>query len=90
MELGSLQHIELMATQLQSALRCGEEGHAGALLFSFTTYFEKYSVQYNLINDEFLNNLLAVMTDAYTRKDVLFVADILQYELLPYLKNNAV
>jgi hypothetical protein len=80
----SLEHI---ANKLNIKIRCAEEGASGELFTQFINEFTEFSTEYKLHNDELLNNQIAVMANAYERNDKLFVADILQYELIPYLKN---
>lgn len=86
---GSSEHFDYItsiSTLLNKSLRTNKEGFSGALMLDFVNHFQYYSIKNNMINDIALNNYFIVMTQAYEKKDVHFVADILQYEFMPYLK----
>lgn len=86
MEIGSLAHICHLAEHVNINIRCAQEGSTGNAFIAFIYHFTNYSQKNNLDKNENVNNLISVMAQAYERKDILFVADILEYELIPLIK----
>ena len=82
-DLTLLQKTALRATyHMQRA----EQGYAGDAFRIFIDRFTHYSNKHQLTSNQTLANLLEVMSQAQQRSDMLFVADIMQYELIPYLQ----
>lgn len=84
---GTLEKVETVANLTSKYIRCGELAFAGESLSNFIRHFSKFCEDRKLTSNKDIANMLAIMLKAQERNDMLFVADILQYELIPYLKN---
>jgi hypothetical protein len=83
--LNLLEQISIKGQDAANAFRLGYEGTANSLYSSFIDLMTTYTTdtQFEANNDYI--NLINVMLAAQERSDTLFLADILQYELLPML-----
>jgi len=82
----TIETMVLLSTRAIKYIRRGEIANAGEALTYFIEYFSTFSEKNQLAKDNNITNMLTVMLKAQERNDMLFVADILQYELLPYVK----
>ena len=85
----SLIALEKIVIEYTNHIRRAEEGFAGEKLTSFIDNLTNYSTQNKLAENETITNIINVMSLAQQRNDMLFVADIMQYELIPYLQQLA-
>lgn len=75
--------------EIESYYRLGKENQASWQFNMASLAIEDFIAVNNIQPDEHLNNLFNVMLDAQKRRDNLFFADILAYELIPHLKKLA-
>ncbi|NRA61535.1 MAG: hypothetical protein HRU25_11615 [Psychrobium sp.] len=68
--------------------RQGYEGEANELLISFIGQLEHYLAQNDNINNEYVEGLLNLIFQGQQRRDAIFIADIIEYELLVKLAPN--
>lgn len=85
MQLGSIERVNRLSIDVIKHIRLAQEGSTGDSFMRFIKNFTLYSQQHSLNDNETIKNLLEVMASAYERKDILFVADILEYELMPLI-----
>jgi len=85
----SLTMIEKIVVKCAHHIRRAEEGFSGESFTSFIDHLIEYSDQNRLSKNETIANITQVMSQAQQRNDMLFVADIMQYELVPYLQQLA-
>ena len=72
-------------TDVCRALRLGYEGHSSTLLVEFIDLFTPYLQAKPIIKQQELTKVIKVMLSAQTRNDKLFLADIIEYQLVPML-----
>jgi len=82
----ALATIASISTQTIKYIRRGETANVGETLTFFIEHFSTFMEEYQLKKNTNIINMLAVMLKAQEKNDMLFVADILQYELIPYVK----
>lgn len=75
-------------TDVCRTLRLGYEGHSSALLVEFIDLFTPYLHTKPINKQQELTNIIKVMLSAQTRNDKLFLADIIEYQLVPMLINE--
>ncbi|WP_448563704.1 hypothetical protein [Thalassotalea ganghwensis] len=78
-----------LSEKLINDLRCGYQASSYQLTITWLDALNE-CLQSAKIKDRHLDNLFQVMLGAQQRKDHLFYADIIEYELLPYLKRLGV
>ncbi|GHE80979.1 hypothetical protein [Thalassotalea profundi] len=83
-QLISLPDIILLGEELTECLRLGHLAKSHQLTITFIDILNQYIIQHSIDNPH-LNNILNVMLDAQQRDDRLYYADIIQYELMPYI-----
>jgi hypothetical protein len=69
-------------------LRCGHEGAANESLAEVYELLLALPAQLSSQQLEWLKQLFPVMYDAQKRRDWIFLADILQYEVIKVVKQN--
>ena len=79
--------ITQIASRTVKHILWAEEGNTGEAFLTFIDLFSEYSAKRELMSDENIHKILAIMAQAQERNDMLFVAYILQYEIITYLKN---
>lgn len=86
----SLKHEEPCELGLLVAdnFRLGYEGEANQMFVAFIDAVIELIAKNRLGQDLELNTVLGTLIESQTRRDLLFVADILQYELIPLLKEK--
>jgi hypothetical protein len=80
--------IIINGTKVADSFRLGYEGCANALLASFIEELEDFTKNSKIAKVQHFADLITVMLNAQQRDDNLFLADILQYELLPFLQSK--
>ncbi|GAA5132083.1 hypothetical protein [Thalassotalea piscium] len=80
----ALADVILVAQQLSDSLRLGFLARSHHLTSEFIELLELYLAQ-NALENAQLTHILNVMLDTQQRDDRLYYADILQYELIPFL-----
>ncbi|WP_206484811.1 hypothetical protein [Thalassotalea sp. G2M2-11] len=86
-KITQITEISAAGIQVANYFRLGYEGQANKELIIFLDRLELLlSAQTGEVKNSILT-LTEVMFQAQTRNDMLFLADILQYELLPLLHN---
>lgn len=78
-----------LSEKLINDLRCGYQASSHQLTITWLDAMNEH-LQSAKIKDSHLDNLFQIMLSAQQRKDYLFYADIIEYELLPYLKTLGV
>jgi len=87
-EVVKLSDVLLKGNEVANSFRLGYEGGSNDLLVSFIDQLSRFTQHSIILKDPHFNNLIDVMLDAQQRDDNLFLADILQYELLPFLEEE--
>ena len=77
-------NLSELSEKLIKDLRCGYLASSHQLTVTWLDALQKLLLEAK-VEDQHLTNLFNVMFDAQQRKDHLFFADIIEYELLPYL-----
>lgn len=85
-KIATLESIEVQIMHLTKHICWGEIGYSGLAFVDFIEQFTIYCESNKLTKNENITNMLSVLVKSQERNDMLFVADILQYELIPYLK----
>lgn len=70
------------------AFRIGMESEGGEELAKFIDILMQKVAKFSAQELEPLNNILGETLAAQSRKDYLWVADLLEYEIAPFLTNN--
>ncbi len=79
----SVKALKRLAIRVSDAFRCGYEGQANQYCVEFIDEFTLYLSTVKLENLDEISNLLTIMYQAQKNRDYLFVADIIEYEILP-------
>ena len=85
-EIISSQEITAKGQQVADAFRLGYEGQSNTLLVEFIDMLNSFANKSKINKNQNFNQLVTAMLNAHQRNDNLFLADILQYELLTYLQ----
>lgn len=83
--LKKLESIHEQGLKVADGLRLGYEATASTLLIKFIDTFNELVVENKIIMNQNMATLISIMLEAQQRSDNLYLADILQYELLPLL-----
>ncbi|XQW85818.1 hypothetical protein ACOYR1_03500 [Thalassotalea piscium] len=84
--LAGLTEIQQLALELSTSLRLGHLAKSHQLTIEFIDLLSQY-INQNSIDDTHFHQVLNIMLDTQQRDDRLYYADLLQYELMPYLIN---
>lgn len=77
-----------IANDLNKLLRCGKEGLAANKITEFIDALQNNIESNKLVIDQNISNMLNVMANAQQSRDTIFYADILVYELMPYINQK--
>lgn len=81
----TLDSLRECCLRLATSYRLAHSHKAKHQFVEFTDTFASYIEQEQLMRDPFINNVLNIIIDAHQRKDFLYIADIVEYELCTYL-----
>jgi len=82
------EHFEGVIKSVVGAFRFGMEAQGGEGLIAIIDSLPSLIVERKELALEMLNALLTEILSSQSRKDFLFLADLLEYELLPLLRRN--
>ena len=80
-------HITQVGLETAKCFRLGYEGAANEAFVSFIDNVTLLCQENKNIGIQ-LSDILAVIINAQKRQDTLFIADIIQYEILPFLNEQ--
>jgi hypothetical protein len=80
----------VLIEETSNAFRCGYEGKANELLVSVFDGLPNAMASLNQEELSFVQGLIPILAEAQKTGDMIYVSDILQYEILPrILKSSA-
>lgn len=82
-----MEEINIISTKgilTANYFRLGYEGAANSTFVEFIDAIIKYCEKHKHIGEQ-LNSILNIVIQAQERHDILFIADIIEYEIIPYL-----
>ncbi len=82
------EHFEGVIKSVVGAFRLGMEAQGGEGLIAIIDSLPSLIAERKELALEMLNELLTEILSSQSRKDFLFLADLLEYELLPLLRRN--
>lgn len=85
MQYGSLEYVNYSSTQVIQSIRLAYEGATGRAFVALLYHFDIYSKDTQIDQNKSVQDLIKIMSSAYEKQDMLFVADILEYELMPLI-----
>jgi len=84
--LRNFEQLEYLGTNLCDKYRIGYEVESHQLMTKFIDALVVFLEDKKLSDNQLLQQLFTIMLDAQEKKDTLYLADIIQYELLPKIK----
>jgi len=77
------QQFNKLVQDTTNALRCGHEGKGNRLLAQVLEQMLPLCSQFTNEDMLFMQSVLPILADAQQRGDMIYLSDLLQYEVLP-------
>ena len=82
------QEFSNLVQTVTNAFRCGHEGRANTLLVEVFDQMLPLCNQVSAQDMQFIQSVMPILADAQQRGDMIYLSDILQYEVLPRIMNS--